>query len=1373
MKINWSTLGLKGLRRHLAKGRLFGFLNRESIEIESVKNITENPIVHDNYIFPILKVYSTFDEAKEFYDKFGGVSLFTDEERPGIADIAKGRRELVVGEPGVGKSILLYKIQEQLERDGCITSLISLRQSNSVNRISEFVQIKTDRPRALLLDALDEVRSNLLPEILQKIEEVSADHPGVQVFLSSRWVFINRYSKSFPGYRFVAISPFTEGQVREYLKAAKHPDNDIDILLDRILPFNHRMLVIQVPRYLSYLENFLKKEGIKAATEVSRNELFEYFIYSKLDLEDVRLNVDKKAIIKRVLEKLALTMEIYQTNVLSKDELMTFFDEIKSDLKLIALSQIKIEVFFEKSLLKNNIDEVEFDNTEFQEYLAAKEISRLPDPNRIAADFSVDQNVNEIYPSWFNALTFLVDMQPDLLGQLIDFSGLRATQFKIVDEGFFTFLSRIDPNSISQSLKNQIFSLVLDYHNRTLQWLPMQLASALPSFFISTLEQSLKDKVEEAEKQEGTPHFVPLGNVIYVIAFLLKRKLIVDTKYWRNKLIKYTADSNDNGVLQRHSLFALSQLGDPSVIDSLPDFKGADELIVNELINTCIKLNPENQKSIRYFIESIRRNDFHGRYGIAELKNKSSIKYFLETYNKDEQFRKEFLDDTRIFNDRDKVLVENIATVLDDEVRDLCKTALAYSVGHHIVYDQEQSVFIVGLWKLLRRGDSGFVCDMVDRIKNSSEGKAALYFARHYFEEVIEPEDVGPYIKKMTSEGERDSAVSLLLAMKYSKRAVANDIYETGRFFLPEEYKEEENIKVGASDTYNDKKNENILKQFHSYLEPEKGKFEHAVFKFYNQNVDILAPLASDEEKKRLEILITGTIFKFVNPIEKDLIITEQREGSKSFRTDGSVFTFAQALVTAKHLSIDINNFRKNILGFIPFAYDSELKAIFDLVPDIKPGELDAVLDVYKAKKSDLWRHQPDSFVEAAERYYVTEAIPILKSFVKESAIDKYARERALVVANTLSSDPLFLKEIFTLYSDSASDDERNLAQIANGLLITLNGDVEAIRWRLAEIVQRAAEFTRTPGVHRVGRLEEEIEHGKSFAKPLMDLKYPGHEESYLKLLEDAIAIYGRGKGFHAYAVYLWEVVYAYFENLKEGRDYEPLRKLEKKIVEMKDQDGSNWLANRMVQLRRSYLGYLGRPRNVFEAIKKYNKAKAYDDKKILTSADLYRQLQDALDTEIRRLIEGEGLYALILGEKVFDAKKQQYEVLIQKTLKTQIENVMIKKGFNIELIREPQLYDEKRVDYFVRYGFAGPVVIEIKLTSNNDLKGKSIEESPSYVSMGRYMDGYGALYGILLVIDNDGAKNLSEIKEIFQTIPNVSVCLINCYKSAPSEGSA
>jgi hypothetical protein len=388
---------------------------------------------------------------------------------------------------------------------------------------------------------------------------------------------------------------------------------------------------------------------------------------------------------------------------------------------------------------------------------------------------------------------------------------------------------------------------------------------------------------------------------------------------------------------------------------------------------------------------------------------------------------------------------------------------------------------------------------------------------------------------------------------------------------------------------------------------------------------------------------------------------------------------------------------------------------------------------------------------------------------VKETQWEVYVREHALKVADALVPDSAFLKEIDTLYKTSADEKERKLSDIANALLVTNHGDGNAIRWRLGEIARRATAFRRISGggAHFVNDVEEEIHFGKNFAKPLMDLKHAGYEDDYLKLLDQAMDVWSKGIQYQDYASYMWGIVYAYFDNLKEKRSYAPLRLLEKKIAEMKNRDGANWLAARMMNLRRSYLAYLGKPRNVSEAVRRYNNARDLDDKKIITSDDFFQQLQSALDTDLRRWIEGEGGYSLIIGENVLSGKRKQYERFIQRTLKVEVDNIMRKRGFEVDLLRETELLDGKKVDFWVKYGFVGPIVVEIKLTSNTDLKRADLTKAESYSSMKRYVEGFSATHGILLVIDNTNAKNIQKIKESYQKIPRVSVQSFNCNRKS------
>jgi len=1313
------------------------------------------------YLDPTLHIHSTFAEAKDFYASYDPYFQLSTKKAVGIAQVMQGDRNLIVGEPGVGKTLLLEKIQERLARDGAITELINLKDSNAITQIDEFLGNNTSQSRALLLDGLDEIQASLFPVVLEKIRDISRPQQALPIYLSSRWVFISRHAVDFSGYRFITISPFAQNQVREYLINSGLPAAAVGNFLGRLMSFRHNTLVIQVPRYLCLLSEYLKEHQLDSVEGLSRNDLFEYFIYAKLKLEDERLNADKRAITKRLLEKLALTMELYQANRIRKDELMTFFDDLESDLKVAALSQLDLQVLFDKTLLKDNHDSIEFDNTEFQEYLAAKEITRFADPRRAAFAFAVDPQINEFQPSWFNTLTFLVDMQPGLLEQFAEFSGIRGS--KIVGEGFLDFLSRVDPSKVAPQLKKALFQDLLEYHQRLLQWMPRTLASSLPGLFDASHEVLLKSEVKRANNETGTKRLIRLGNIALIVGYLFDAGAALDQDYWREHLLALANDGNDNTVLQRNALFALEQLADPGIIERLPaTLLEGDESIARGFLRLCTAVNPESPLSLKYFVLGTIRGIIEARYGLYALKAKDSLKAFLIKFNADERFRQAFLEEVSVFNDHDQVLVKNIDAVFEDEFNGLCEEALLNSFNWTTDLYARQSTFILGLGKLAKIRDN----DWFTRFIEIARSRIALYQVHPLLAALIEtPADLHQCIAAMAAAGLEGSGFGVLLQIKSSNKLRGEEFFEEGRGLLPREYQAwEEQVK--ANETRASAKQQRLIDDFRRYLEPEPKKFAGGVFAFYLNHISELDPLLSSEDRNRMVELINGSVLGSINPANHDLTITEDRGGgATSYTTSSNIELFRDALLVAKHLGIDTTPFRKRIINYIPFAYSEDLQAIFELVKNITPAEFAPVMEVYKHRRSDLWRHMPSNFIDAVEQYHITDASPVLKAFVTESGLLTYVRKRALGVIESFIADKEFLNTIASTYQRAASPADKEVAESAMALLITGHADAEAIRERLRQVVEHAAPLTMPRGAGVVGRLEDEIISSKTYAKPLMELRVRGYEQDYLQLLDHAMALWAKGEKFYQYATYLWGIVYAYFNNLKALGSYGPLQMLEQKVATIKEQEGGNWLAAHMATLRREYLSYLGKPWSIAEAIQLYNGARRYARKEIINSQDLSYHLRDATESDLTRWIEAEGAYDLLFKGEFDKGKIQQREKFVQKTLKIQLEYTLVKRGFQVTVDREAQLLDEKRTDLLVRYGFAGPVVVEVKLTSNTDIRTANPEQSESFESMKRYMEGYGASQGIFLIFDNQKTKHLQCVKEVFAKIPNVWVKVFNCRK--------
>lgn len=159
-----------------------------------------------------------------------------------------------------------------------------------------------------------------------------------------------------------------------------------------------------------------------------------------------------------------------------------------------------------------------------------------------------------------------------------------------------------------------------------------------------------------------------------------------------------------------------------------------------------------------------------------------------------------------------------------------------------------------------------------------------------------------------------------------------------------------------------------------AHLEPSPGQFSLALFVFYIDHAEELDPLISEVEMSRLKALITGSVLKIIGPIEYDLTATAETQGHiMSYNISSNISIFGDALRVTDRLDLDVSEFRQRVLSYVPFAFGDHLRAIFNLIPKITPGEMAQVIDIYNQHKSDLWRHMPGNLIDAVERYHIAD----------------------------------------------------------------------------------------------------------------------------------------------------------------------------------------------------------------------------------------------------------------------------------------------------------------------------------------------------------------------------------------------------------------
>lgn len=1327
----------------------------------AMENTAKN---ENNYILPRLKIFQSFEDIQSESGEYGDFLLDKFEDK-NLIDYFVSPRTFVIAEPGYGKTRLLKElsiINKSLGKESLSVDLKKIPPQMNlfdylklcIDELSEsnHFQIVDSDNIFLCLDGLDEVKQENFGGTIDKIKSFVFHYPKVLIALSCRLHFFKKYQELFvdTDFRYLRIYPFSMENIKEYLSRAALSDNDIEKLVNS-LQFRHRNLIIQTPRYLEMLLTYATEKGIKNIGDITRIDLFEYFIYQKLGIEDMLRDTQKRDLIKRVLEKLALIMEIYQTNLLTKDELMTFFDDLHSDLKLSFLQQVSLEIFFDKSLLKDNGDTIEFDNTEFQEYLAAKEITRLGQVKQTIFDLSIDPELREIFPSWFNTLTFLLELDITLLKPILDF-GSRGKDRYIQDEEYHRFLTRANVNTLAEEEREIIFEQIFNYYQAVLHWIDWDIARSLSSYFDISHEALIKRYLNKKFVSE-TERYVQLGNLAKIIGFIFERQIFNNHQkdYWKKKLIKFTLDKNENGVLQRHAMVALGHLKDDSIIDKIsPIWEHGDSLVKDEFLKFCTLVNPNHPTSIKHFVEGTKKSSIYARLGLFLISDKDGIEALLQCFIDDKLFAQTFIDQESIFKDRDGQIIQNIANVWNEKVKEKLETILQTIFGSEYRYEAERSEFIKEILRLLKERDKKYIFKFIKQIAASNKLKKNIFSIQHIFSEILELNQVKDFISEMSKidQGEK-IALWTLQETRFSKRSNANDIYEEGRKYLSSQYSDSE--KYWKEQNAKPSEELRIYHEFQRKLQPAPKLFMTDLFEYYlDHQIDIEKYITRTEKKEFIDLLTNRVLDKFDPGIQK-LTITDQTGGSKLYTTHSWISIFGSCIKVAQRLHIDVKKYRSKIVNYIPFSYHEHLKVIFELIKYITPQETKGLIKIYTDKSSDLWRHLPGSLVEAAKQYSIKEAAPILRQFVKDGGCSIYDRVSSMETAEAIDPN----KDLLIIYFKKFEKTNEKLAEKSNKLLIERYLDPNAIDWRFEQIIKRAVKFAERQEVHSVGEIENEL-HEKKFASPLMKLKDLSYQSRYLDLLRDSFKLIKTDKLYFSYAQYLWQIVYAYFDNLKEIKSYKPLKELEAYIKEHSNENGVNWFSGKIKELRRSYMNYIGKPQNVAECILLYNNLKTRSYLKVINSHDLLEKVKDSISNELKIWVNGEG--SKLMGDG---------EIPVQKNIKVQLDNILLRKGFRpneIIFIREPQLLDDKRTDFLIFYGFVGPIIVEVKLGKSPELAG-NLKIKKSYTSMIHYMQNYRANHGIFLVIGTRPKTKPSEwnrlIKRVidaYQKIDNVEV---------------
>jgi len=588
-----------------------------------------------NYITPDLAFYQTFDKfinpdkKKISFDWFNNRKQNRDKLFE-WNDLLSTKRAFVIGEPGCGKSTSLKEIVIQASAKGKQGIIFPINQIPAKASIEDYFEkvpllkeledkylfeepafksdnfIWEDSENIIIcLDALDEVNANNFNGVIQNIKSFSDNYSNVSILISCRAHYIQK-SKSkfnqFEQYAFIEVQNFTENQIRKFLEG-KYSGNNKDEIINSIIQKsknNNDYSILTIPRYLEVLASILQDSEKKPEdiVRMKRIDFFEQFIYKKLEAEVKKENERKKkenevilanevVITKRVLEKLALVMEIYQTTQITKEELVTFLDDTDSNANLLFLNQIDLDTFINR-VLKHFGDSIQFDNTEFQEYLAAKELLRMGQRSQILFDLIIEPNLKHIYKNWYDVLRYVIELDASLVIPIVGL--LKQKGEYLVADDLFTLISTVDHSQLSEEKQSRIFETIYNYFQKTHSFLTLSEAERIVAFYQDS-NYKLFNVEFEAKSSEAERY---LRNQIFEIEFLLKQNKLNVSQIadWKAKLITETQNT-DFSTLQQYSLHALRQLNDISIYeDIIAVYKAGNKEVKEVFLYSCAEVNP-------------------------------------------------------------------------------------------------------------------------------------------------------------------------------------------------------------------------------------------------------------------------------------------------------------------------------------------------------------------------------------------------------------------------------------------------------------------------------------------------------------------------------------------------------------------------------------------------------------------------------------------------------------------------------------------------------------------------------------------------------------------------------------------------------------
>lgn len=1301
-----------------------------------------------NYIIPQFIKYQNVDDLLENNSHH---SLFN-ENNLSINDVLEENFVCIVGEPGIGKSRLLDEVKERILPKPFFC------------KASKFTALSTPKENEYcIIDALDEVEGYSFYNVLQSIKYYKKENPRVKVLFTCRKHYVASYARHFADCNHLTFIGICRLSERDVMNVISGNCNCSEATLANINKSPKLKELITIPRYLTFLLGYIKQKG----ECLNIGELFEYMIVCSIKAaiearEGIQNTESIRILLQRVLEKVAFVMEISRKDQISKDELYTILDEIKGNMTQMFIANFDL-LYFESRILKDTDGTLQFENTELQEYLAAKELCRQDNIESVLYDVAVHKELKHIYPNWYDVIPH-ISYSKDRIHTFINVFKLIISYESNLENGAFeNLLKYVDPSVLSIQQKEELFSIIFEHYQRVpayIMW-KSSMSNLLQECYTTNCDTQIRLPHDKLNK-------IQLSNVTVILDAIVEVKKHSDGiyNYWR-QAANYLMGTDDN----ENKLAALNLYNALKCVDELIQLSEsysyftkklkekycevtgymriADNRVVDCWLNDCYISNPYAINAVLYIedlptliyayskiIEDGKLCEFFNEKGSLAVFYDLHLKSQFDIAWKGNTENKELI--TRIIAS----FISNQSYTTHSEINAIIKQILFNETTGQLFIKSFDGIW--DLEDLFRRFDA----ELIDIELISSLDKSLS-------EAHVEPWYINDILTNLINKIRKD---------KDKKDSIAEYVERYADTF---KRWDEESIKTGNKKT--DSHNQQLIKAYEVLSDANVSQYDK--YEAVNKLSDNIEFVKAQNTAPLIDI-----IKAFFDELDLDKMILE-RKTHNSFTLPWALPKIPAFIKVLYHLGINdlLNRYRITLAKTLPYFcvtrnYDTnEIRDIYkSVIGSISDDEKQQLVKWWKDRKDDFMNISSDDICMCITDYGIDALYYKLEEYV-EQYIEHTDLDHSIAAAKALdiisNSDYGWnigrYRKLFSLLEDESIT---SVKMQCNEIMIEKFQDSEAITWRINYLKNNVirSSHNETGEFRPISQEEAEIISTKPYMfRCFMRIKEnEALAEQMLNLFDFGLKLCVNSKT-QQYAYYLLNQIYHFFVDLNKIHYISMLREK----VEKLNKKNISYLATNIMN-NAEMLFLKNEKTNIGKAVKRYNKCIEDSHLSIRNDGDLRRYFTQ-IYCEVQKEIQDQGIYALVRQDLL-------NEDFIQRELKNTIINKCCQMGLEaVKVDREVAFQDNKRTDILIRYGMCNPIMIELKLLHNNEIQQNSKRHKYKEKFI-QYINATNPCLSVFWVFDVHKGGNYSkfdELKEEYKDLHYTLVLLTDCKCSSIETG--